>query len=82
MHSPKVEQAAVLLTGDGHLGAFATSNKIDVHEVLWVVDGIHRGHLTTAKALYAALSVLADDPTVRLPKRELAAALERFGALL
>jgi hypothetical protein len=50
--------------------------------VLWVVDEIHRGRLTTVKALHAALSVFADDPTVRLPKRELAAALERFEALL
>jgi hypothetical protein len=60
MHSPKVEQVAVLLTGDGHLRAFATSSKIEVHGVLWVVDEIYRGRLTTAKALHAALSVLAE----------------------
>jgi hypothetical protein len=46
-----------------------------------VVDEIRQGHLTTAKALHAALSVFADNPTVRLPKRELTAALERFDAL-
>jgi hypothetical protein len=73
---------AILGADDGQLRALATSNKTEVHGVLWVVDEIHRGCLTTAKALHAALSVLADDPTVRLPKRELAAALERFGALL
>jgi hypothetical protein len=73
---------SILLTGDGQLRALATSNKIEVHGVLWVVDEIHRGRLTTVKALHAALSVFADDPTVRLPKRELTAALERFEALL
>jgi hypothetical protein len=46
------------------------------------VDEIHRGRLTTVKALHAALTVLADDPTVRLPKRELTAALERFETLI
>jgi predicted nucleic acid-binding protein len=73
---------SILLTGDGQLRALATSNKIEVHGVLWVVDEIHRGRLTTVKAIHAALSVFADDPTVRLPKRELATALERFEALL
>jgi predicted nucleic acid-binding protein len=73
---------SILLTGDGQLRALATINKIEVHGVLWVVDEIHRGRLTTAKALHASLGILADDPTVRLPKRELTAALDRFEALL
>src|ERR1035437_1202267 len=68
----------ILLTGDGELRILAATNNIEVHGILWVVDEIHRGHLTTAKALHAALTLLADDPAVRLPKRELSAALDRF----
>ena len=60
----------------------ATINKIEVHGVLWVVDEIHRGRLTTTKAIHTALTLLGDDPAVRLPKRELAAAIDRFAALL
>ena len=74
----EMHTGSILLTGDGELRALATTNKIEVHGVLWVVDEIHRGSLTTVKALHAALSVLVDDPAVRLPKRELMAALERF----
>ena len=78
----EMHTGSILLTGDGQLRALATTNKIEVHGVLWVVDEIHRGRLTTVKALHAALSVLVDDPAVRLPKRELTVALERFEALL
>jgi predicted nucleic acid-binding protein len=78
----EMHTGSILLTGDGQLRALATFNKIEVHGVLWVVDEIHRGRLTTAKALHAALGLLADDPTVRLPKQELSAAIDRFGALL
>jgi hypothetical protein len=79
----EMHPGSTLLTGDGQLRALATSNNIEVHGALWVVDEIHRGHLTTAKARHAALTLLADDPAaVRLPKRELTTALERFEALL
>ena len=78
----EMHTGSILLTGDGQLRVLATTNKIEVHGILWVVDEIYRGRLTTVKALHGALSVLVDDPAVRLPKRELAAALERFEALL
>jgi predicted nucleic acid-binding protein len=73
---------SILLTGDGELRILAATNNIEVHGVLWVVDEIHRGRLAAAKVLHAALTLLADDPAVRLPKRELSAALDRFEALL
>ena len=78
----EMHSGSILLTGDGRLRELAIINRIEVHGILWVVDEIHRGQLTTAKALHAALSLLADDPAVRLPTRELTAALERFEALL
>ena len=78
----ELHTGSILLTGDGQLRVLATSNKIEVHGVLWVVEEICRGRLTTANALHAALILLADDPAVRLPKRELAAALERLEASL
>ena len=69
----------ILLTGDGPLRAFARKQKIDVHGVLWVIDELHANSISSAGSLLAALQSLASDPTVRLPPRELAAYLKRYG---
>lgn len=69
----------ILLTGDGPLRAFARKQKIDVHGVLWVIDELHANSISVAETLLAALQVLASDPTVRLPSRELATYLKRYG---
>jgi hypothetical protein len=71
----------ILLTGDGYLRTLATTNKIEVHGFLWVVDQIHHNRLSTAKILCAALRLLGSDPAVRLPRRELAAYLKRYESL-
>jgi predicted nucleic acid-binding protein len=68
----------ILLTGDGYLRKLAESHKIDVHGFLWVIDEIHQKQLSTAKTLCAALRLLAGDPAVRLPRRELAAYVKRY----
>lgn len=70
----------ILLTGDGPLRAFARKQQIDVHGVLWVIDELHANSISSAGTLLAALQALASDPTVRLPPRELAAYLKRYGA--
>ena len=68
----------ILLTGDAHLGKLAVKHKIEVHGILWVIDEIQNNRLKTARVLHAALRELADDPTVRLPRRELTAYLKRY----
>ncbi len=71
----------ILLTGDGYLRKLATSSSIQVHGFLWLIDEIHRNRLSTAQILCTALQLLANDPAVRLPQRELAAYVKRFDGL-
>lgn len=68
----------ILLTGDGCLRDLAALHKIEVHGFLWVVDEIHQHKYSAADVLCAALRLLAADPAVRLPKRELAALIKRY----
>jgi hypothetical protein len=49
--------------------------------VLWIVDEIHTNRLGTAAILHAALLVLEQDTTVRLPARELSAFIKRYDRL-
>jgi hypothetical protein len=68
----------ILLTGDGYLRNLAAAHKIEVHGFLWVVDELHKNRLSAAKILCAALRLLAVDPAVRLPRRDLAAYIKRY----
>lgn len=70
----------ILLTGDGPLRAFARKRKIEVHGILWVIDELHAHEISTTQTLHAALQVLANDPTVRLPQHSLAAYLKRYAS--
>ena len=69
----------ILLTGDRQLRRFARKQSIEVHGVLWVVDKLHAHAISTAAMLHAALRILNGDPTVHLPRHELAAYLKRYG---
>lgn len=71
----------ILLTGDGELRNLATQHNMEVHGVLWVIDEIHRHQIEKAKTLLAALRAFSADPTVRLPRREVAASIKRFSGL-
>lgn len=71
----------ILLTGDSALRALAERSRIEVHGVLWVCDQLFEGKLSTAKQLHTALSILAADFSVRLPKREIAAYIRRYQGL-
>lgn len=68
----------ILLTGDGGLRALANEQDMEVHGVLWVIDELHRHAICTAATLLHMLQLLAHDPTVRLPQRELAASIKRY----
>lgn len=74
-------KGCILLTGDARLRAVATANSITVHGVLWVIDEVYKNGLSAA-ACYEALVCLRNDPGVRLPQRDLAAAIKRFSELL
>jgi hypothetical protein len=52
-----------------------------VNGVLWVWDQFFEGKLSTAEQLHEAPSQLAEDPAVRLPKRELAGYIRRYQTL-
>ena len=77
----ETHQGCILLTGDGYLRTLAAANKTEVHGFLWVVDEIHKNQLSAARILCAALRLLAGDPAVRLPRRELAAYIKRYEGL-
>ncbi len=74
----EAEKGCILLTGDGNLRALAETKNIEVHGVLWVVDELHSHKVTAPRELHAALQLLMEDPTVRLPRRELISSLKRF----
>lgn len=77
----EVHPGCVLLTGDSQLRTLAETSNIEVHGILWVFDEINKNRLMTRQALHQALSRLASDPAVRLPRRELAVYFKRFEGL-
>ena len=68
----------ILVTGDGQLRVVATKHGIEVHGLLWIIDEIHTTGMRTASVLLAALRLLEQDAAVRLPRRELLAAIRRY----
>ena len=68
----------ILLTGDGGLRTLAVNSGMDVHGVLWVIDEIHTHGLASAEDLLAVLRAFADDASVRVPTRDLAAQIRRY----
>lgn len=76
----EINHGCILLTADSRLRAIGETSQIEVHGVLWVFDQILGNQLATTATLHAALSHLAADPAVRLPKRELAAYIKRYGS--
>jgi predicted nucleic acid-binding protein len=77
----EMHQGCILLTGDRRLRGLASASNIAVHGVLWAVDQIHANG-RSAKECHEALETLNGDPAVRLPPRELLAAIKRFADLL
>ena len=69
-----------LLTGDGRLRDLARSERLTCHGVLWVLDQLHEEAATPIQSLHAGLTMIANHPRCRLPKRDIAVRLERFCA--
>jgi hypothetical protein len=72
------QPGCILLTGDSKLRALAINHAIEAHGVLWVLDEIHRMHLTSVATLLDVLHLFATDPTVRLPRRDLRIYIKRY----
>lgn len=72
---------AILLTADGPLRLFASRQGVNVHGVLWAIDEIHKSSALPPQALYAALVIFKDDPTVWLPVVEHGRRLRKFRKL-
>ena len=49
--------------------------------MLWVVDELHVHAISATETLLKALQSMAKDQTVRLPQRELAAYIKRYGSV-
>jgi predicted nucleic acid-binding protein len=77
----EMHPGCILLTGDGPLRSFALNKGLDVHGVLWIIDEIHANNLSGPSDLLAALRLFDGDPTVRLPAKELANYIKRYGRL-
>ena len=69
---------SILLSGDEALRTLATTHNVEVHGVLWVIDELLRCRLAAASTLTAVLRDFSTDPTIRLPRRELAVYIKRF----
>lgn len=68
----------ILVTGDGDLRTLAATYGIEVHGLLWIMEQIHQTGVKPGRDLAVALRVLEQDPTVRLPRRELTIAIRRY----
>ena len=81
LHSPRHTPDAFFYLATAISENWLPRTKSRVHGFLWVVDEIHQNRLSPAKILCAALRLLAGDPAVRLPRRELAAYIKRYESL-
>lgn len=69
-----------LLTGDGPLRALAAVEGVDCHGVLWILDLMENGGVTTHAQLHGGLSRLAGHHRCRLPRNEIEIRLSRYRA--
>ena len=74
-------EGCILVTGDGLLRMVATEHGIEVHGMLWIIDELHRHEIETPFRLAEALRLFNQDQTVRLPRRELLAAIRKYEGL-
>ena len=66
---------AMLLTGDGPLRTLATSEGVDTHGLLWLLDRLGTVDLPT---LHASLSAIAGNSRCRLPRDQVRVRLARY----
>ena len=69
LQDPTRTRGLVLLTGDGHLRQAARREGVEVHGVLWVLDGLLEDRGLTAREAIQALRRMLD-AGARLPEPE------------
>lgn len=69
---------SILLTGDKRLRLYASRHAVEVHGALWAIDEIHAAGALPPRALYRALILFDEDPTVWLPMEEHMSRLKKF----
>lgn len=61
----------ILLTGDSALRKFAQTKTVHCHDVLWLLEQMHRYKCDTPEALYHGLKTISAHPRCRLPQTEI-----------
>ena len=72
---------SILLTGDKPLRKHASSDAVEVHGVLWVIDQIHAANILSPGNLHRALTIFDEDEFIWLPEDDLAVRLRKFRKL-
>ena len=76
------ERQCPLLSGDGNLRELAALELVECHGVLWLLDQIEHGGITSLQLLHDGLSALAVHKRCRLPRREITVRLDRYSLAL
>ena len=71
----------ILLTGDAELRRLASSERVECHGILWLMDRMLETDGATARQLHDGLEAIVAHPRCRLPKREVRDRLARYEAL-
>lgn len=74
------ERNWMLLTGDRQLRELARAEAVECHGVLWLLDRMEEVGTPALQALQEGLAAIGAHPRCRLPRREITARLERYGA--
>ena len=61
-----------LLTEDRHMRTFALEEGIQHHDLLWIIDQMHRAAILTTSQVVAAPGAMLADPRSPVPEQELA----------
>lgn len=70
----------MLLAGDGALRTLATSEGVEHHGVLWVLDQLETASVLTPAQLQDGLSAISTHPRCRLPKDEVRKRISAYRA--
>ena len=65
-------QGYTLLTEDRRMRSFAVEEGIQHHDLLWIIDQMHRAAILTTSQVVAALEAMRADPRSPVPDQELA----------
>ena len=65
-------QGHILLTEDRRMRSFALEEGIQHHDLLWIIDQMHRAAILTTSQVVAALEEMLTDPRSPVPEQELA----------